>query len=93
MNMKFIKIVDYLAWAVLVGVAIVIAVVVLNELEIIALSSLLAIGLAILRVVTFLYPIAILRYRIKTRSYAFLNKTVHYIALPLCLYIWVTSLL
>jgi len=89
--MKSLTVVDYLAWAVVIGSGMVVMSVVFTGLKIITFPGLLVTGIAVLRVATFLYPIVVLRYRIKTNSYAFFKKTVHYIALPLCLYIWLTS--
>jgi len=91
--MKSLTVVDYLAWAVIAGSGLVVLSLVLAEFKIVSFSGLLVFGMATLNVVTFLYPIVVLRYRIKTNSYVFLRKTVHYVALPLCLYIWLASFL
>jgi len=39
------------------------------------------------RAASLLYPLAVLHSRIKSGSYVFLKKVVHYIALPLCLFV------
>jgi len=86
--MKSLTTVDYLAWAVIIGSGLTITSLAFGVASIAVLSGPLAISIAIVRVVVFLYPLAVFQSRIKMASYAFLNKTVHYIALPLCLFMW-----
>ena len=81
-------IVDYLAWALLLGLGLAAASFGLGQLGAgFSLYTLIA-GQALIAVVNFIYPIAVLRYRVKTGSYTFLNKALHFIALPLCLLMW-----
>jgi|AntRauTorckE6833_2_1112554.scaffolds.fasta_scaffold08064_5 hypothetical protein len=82
---------DYLAWTIIISPILVIILAVLGGLTAVDNSiptNLVVAVTVIMRVAIFLYPLAVLQYRIKSGSYLFLKKVVHYIALPLCLFLW-----
>lgn len=94
--MKSLTVADYLAWSIILILGLAIIAVVFGGPTIVSLANLsdpdlfnpFLIGVVMLRVLIFLYPIVIIRQRIRTGSYAFLNQVVHYIALPLCVLLW-----
>jgi hypothetical protein len=88
-NYKLSKmLVLYSAWAVVLGAAFSLFFVPTEEIQISSLSMGL-VGLVILKIANLIYPLAILQLVIKTKNYSFLKHPIHFIALPLCLFMWV----
>jgi len=86
----------YSAWALIVSAVLYVALVFylgVRGLDINSMLYLAVIPTAILRIILFLYPVAILRLAVTLKSYQFLKKPVHYVALPICALIWISLFL
>ena len=86
--MKSTAIPDYLAWIIVFSPVLLVIVAIIGGFT--AVDNSVSVGLiiavtAMFRAASLLYPLAVLHSRIKSGSYTFLKKVVHYIALPLCL--------
>jgi hypothetical protein len=77
----------YSAWAVVLGFILSLFFVPAVSTQI-SSPSIGLIGLVIIKIANLIYPIAILQLVIKTKNYSFLKSPIHYIALPLCLFMW-----